>query len=75
MDKLKVENSENSDECDYTEARPPPEPPPDQPSTSGLPKTQKNIIEWRDQLTIRKDNYAYFVNNKGEPHDLKRRQI
>ena len=44
-DILEIENSENSDDCDFTEERPPPEPPPDQPSTSGLPRTQKNIIE------------------------------
>ena len=61
MDKLEIENSENSDKFDSTEERPPPEPPSDQPSTSGLPRTQKDIIECRDQLTMRKDNYAYFV--------------
>ena len=33
-------------------------------------RTQKNIIECRDQLTMRKDNYAYFVSNKGEPRDV-----
>ena len=43
---------------------------PDQPSTSGLPRTQKNIIEFRDQLTRRKDNYAYFVSNTGELRDV-----
>ena len=51
-DILGIENSENSDEDDFTEERLPP----DQPSTSGFPKTQKNIIECRDQLTMRKDN-------------------
>ena len=70
MDRLEVSNSENSDDCDLTEGRPPPEPPPDQLSTSGLPRTQKNIIECRDQLAMRKDNYAYFVSNKGEPRDI-----
>ena len=69
-DILGIENSKKSDEYDFTGERPPPEPPPDQPSTSGLPRTQKNIIECREQLTIRKDNYAYFVNNKGEPHGV-----
>ena len=36
------------------------------------PKANKkrNIIECRDQLTMRKDNYAYFVNSKGEPRDV-----
>ena len=33
-------------------------------------KTQKNIIECRDQLTRRKDNYVYFVIDKGEPRDV-----
>ena len=47
-DILEIENSKNSDDCDFTEERPPPEPPPDQPSTSGLPRTQKIIIEFRD---------------------------
>ena len=64
-DILEIENSENSDDCDFTEERPCPELPPDQPSTSGLPRTQKNIVEFRDLLTMRKDNYAYFVNSKG----------
>ena len=58
LDRLAIRNSENSDDCDFTEERPPPEPPPNQPSTSGLPRTQKNIIECRDQLIMRKDNYA-----------------
>ena len=70
MDRLEIRNSENSDDCDLKDERSPLEPPPDQPSTSGLPRTQKNIIECRDQLTIRKDNYAYFVSNKGECRDV-----
>ena len=70
LDRLEIRNSENSDDCDFTEERPPPEPPPDQPSTSGFPRTQKNIIECRDQLTMRKDNNAYFVSNKGEPRHI-----
>ena len=64
MDTPEIENSKNSDVDDFTEERPPPEPPPDQPSTSGLPRTQKNIIECRTQLTTRKDNYAYFVKHE-----------
>ena len=44
LDSLGIENSENSDEDDFIEERPPP----DQPSTSELPGTQKNIIECRD---------------------------
>ena len=66
MDILEIENSENSGEYDSKEETPPPEVPPDQP-TSGLPRTQKNIIEYRDQLKMRKDNYTYFVTDKGNP--------
>ena len=44
LGRLVIENSQNSDEDHFTEERPLPEPPPDQPSTSGSPKTQKNII-------------------------------
>ena len=29
----------------------------------------KNIVECRDQLTMRKDNYAYFVTTNGTPRD------
>ena len=70
MDTIEIEDSKNSDEDDFTEERPHPEPPSDQPSTSRFFKTQKNIIECRDQLTMRKDNYAYFVTNEGEPRDV-----
>ena len=49
-DILEIENSKNSNEDDFTQERPPPEPPPDQPSISGLPRTQKNIIECHDQF-------------------------
>ena len=31
--------------------------------------TNRNIIEFRDQLTMRKDNYVYFISMKGEPRD------
>ena len=29
----------------------------------------KNIVEPRDQLTIRKNNYVYFVTTTGNPRD------
>ena len=29
----------------------------------------KNIVECRDQLAMRKDNYAYFVSTNGTPRD------
>ena len=69
-DILEIENSKNSDNGNFTKEKPPPEPPPDQPSTSELFMTQKNIIECRDQLTMRKDNHAYFVTNEGEPREV-----
>ena len=69
LDRLEIKNSENSDEDDFTEERSPPEPPPDQTSTSGLLKTQKNIIEYHE-ITMRKINYAYIATNKGEPRDV-----
>ena len=61
LDRLEMEISDNFDEYDLTEERLS-DPPPDQPSISGLPRTQKNIIECRDPLTMRKDNYAYFCD-------------
>ena len=69
LNKLEIKNSENSEEYDFREDRPPPEPPPDLPSTSGLSNPQKNVIDCRDQLTIKKVNYAYFITTNGEPHD------
>ena len=41
-DILEIENSKNSDEDDFTRERPPPEPPADQPSTSGLDR--KSVV-------------------------------
>ena len=31
--------------------------------------TRKNIVECREQLTIGKDNYAYFLTTNGTPRD------
>ena len=61
LDTPEIENPKNSDVDDFTEERPPPEPPPNQPSTSGLPRIQKNLIECRDQLTMRKDNIMHIL--------------
>ena len=69
-EKLKIENSKNSDANDFTKERPAAEPPHDQPSTSGLFRPQKKISEYREQLTMRKDNYAYFVEIKEKPRDI-----
>ena len=30
----------------------------------------KNIVECRDQLTMRKDNYVQFVTTNGNPRDI-----
>ena len=52
------------------ENRPPPEPPP---AEKDLPAvnltTNHNIIECRDKLAMRKDNYAHFILTKNEPRD------
>ena len=49
--------------------RPPPElPPPNSKSTRQI-LMNKNIVQCRDQLTIRKDNYVYFVTTNGIPRD------
>ena len=53
-------NFEKDDNDHNDDNRPPPEsPPPNSKSTRQI--INKNIVEFRDQLTIRKDNYAYFV--------------
>ena len=62
---MNSEKNEN-DHDDYN--RPPPEPPPINFQTEKI-ITRKNIVECRDQLTMRKDNYAYFVTTNGTPRD------
>ena len=56
----------NNDHDNYN--RPPPEPPPINSQTEKI-ITRKNLVECRDQLTLRKDNYAYFVTTNGTPRD------
>ena len=56
----------DNDHDDYN--RPPPEPPSINSRTEKI-ITRKNIVEYRDQLTMRKDNYAYFVTTNGSPRD------
>ena len=48
--------------------RPRPEPPPINSQTEKI-ITRKNIVKYRDQLTMRKDNYAYLVTTNGTPRD------
>ena len=61
-------NSEKNynDHDDYN--RPPPESPPINSRTEKI-TTRKNIVECRDQLTMRKDNYAYFFTTNENPRD------
>ena len=66
MDTSDHENSVNSDEDDFTEERTLP----NEPSTSGFFKPQKNIIECRDQFILKKNYHAYFVHIKRESRDL-----
>ena len=56
----------DNDHDDYN--RPPPEPPPINSQTEKI-ITKKNSVAYRDQLTMRKDNYAYFVTKNGIPCD------
>ena len=62
MNSVKNEN----DHDDYN--RPPTEHPPINSQTEKI-ITRKNIVECRDQLTMRKDNYAYFFTTNGTPRD------
>ena len=48
--------------------RPPPEPLPINSQTEKI-ITRKNLVECYDQLTMRKDNYVYFVTINGTPRD------
>ena len=63
-------NSEkdDDDDSDNNDNRPPPEPPPINFPTEKL-IARKNIVERRDQLTMRKDNYACFFTTNGAPRD------
>ena len=57
-------NDNDHDDCN----RPPPEPPPINTQTEKM-ITRKNLVECRDQLIMRKDNYAYFVTTNRTPCD------
>ena len=55
------ENDEKSNNSESEENRPRPKPPtPNSKSTRQI-LMNKNIVECRDQLTMRKDNYVYVV--------------
>ena len=61
-------NSGKNDNDHDNYNRPPPEPPAINSLTEKI-ITRKNIVECRDQLTMLKDNYAYFVKTYGTPRD------
>ena len=61
-------NSGKNDNDHHNYNHPPLEPPPINSQTKKI-ITRKNLVECRDQLTIRKDNYAYFVTTNGTPRD------
>ena len=63
------ENLENDNNSEFEENRPPPEPPPTKSKSTRQIWMNKNIVECRDQLTMRKDNYVYFVTTNGNPRD------
>ena len=63
------ENAENYNKSKSEENRPPLDPPLRNSKSTRQILTNKNIVECRDQLTIRKDNYVYFVTTNGTPRD------
>ena len=63
------ENVKNYNNSESEEIRPPPESPlPNSKSTRKI-LTNKNIVECCDQLTMRKDNYVYFVTTNETSRD------
>ena len=63
------ENVEISNNSESEGNRPPTEPlPPNFKSTRQM-LMNRNIVECRDQSTMRKDNYVYFVTTNGTPRD------
>ena len=63
------ENLENDNNLEFKENRPPPESPPLNLKSTRQILMNKNIVECHDQLTMRKDNYVYFVTTTGNPRD------
>ena len=62
-------DSENDDNDHNDDSRPPPVPPPPNSKSNTQILMNKSIVECHDQLTMRKDNYAYFVTTNGTPCD------
>ena len=63
------ENVDNYNNSEFEENRPPPEPLPPNSKFIRHILMNKNIVECRDQLTMRKDNYVYFVTTSGTPRN------
>ena len=61
-------NSEKIDNDHDNYNRPPSEPPPINSQREKI-ITRKNLLQCRDQLTMQKDNYTYFVTTNGTPRD------
>ena len=55
------ENVENYNNSESEENRPPPEPPLTNSKFTRQILLNKNVVECGDQLTMRQDNYVYFV--------------
>ena len=65
--KSQINSRKNDDDHDNYN-RPPPDSPPTNSQTEKI-ITKKNSVECRNQLTMRKDNYAYFVTTNGTHRD------
>ena len=63
---INYEEDENDHKDDN---RPPPEPPPPNSKSTRQILMNRKIVECRDQLTMRKNNHAYFVTTNGTPRD------
>ncbi|XP_033229129.1 protein PFC0760c-like [Belonocnema kinseyi] len=61
---------ENPEVIESVDNRPPPKPSPIEISLSSRFYPNKNIVEYRDKMSMRKDNYLYFTTIEGEPRDL-----
>ena len=62
-------SSEKDDDDHNDDNRPPPELPPPNSKSNRQILMNRNIVECRDQLTMRKDKYAYFVTTNETPRD------
>ena len=61
------ENFGNCNDSEFEENCPPSEPTPPNSNSTRQTLMNKNIVQCRNQLTMRKDNYVYFVTTNGTP--------